>query len=104
MLFGSRLALAGRRYERLGELDRRHGRWPSRPTSSAVSAPGPHPTSNHPLTVAHPGKVGELRRKQHRLPAHEAVIRIKSDGEAHGQDLGGLDSREAGLADTLGGG
>ena len=37
----------------------------------------------HALAVADAGEVGELRRERHRVAAHEAVVGIGGDVEAH---------------------
>ncbi len=38
----------------------------------------------HPHALVDAGKVGELRRQQHRVAAHEAVVGVGRDVEGHG--------------------
>ena len=38
---------------------------------------------DHALAGRDPGEVGELRREQHRVPAHEPVVRVRGDVEEH---------------------
>ena len=42
----------------------------------------------HPLAGPDIGEVSERRREQARVPAHEVVIRLRGDIEAHGSSLG----------------
>ena len=56
---------------------------PSRSTSSAVSAPGPQPTSIARWPRLHAGEVGQLRGQVPRVPPHEAVVGLGGDVEGH---------------------
>ena len=60
---------------------------PRRRTSSAVRAPGPQPTSSARSPLGDSCQVGESGRERHRVAAHEPVVRLGADGEAHDPSL-----------------
>ena len=62
---------------------------PTRCTSSAVSAPGPQPTSSTRWPRLDAGEVGERRGERRRVPAHEPVVGGGRDLEAHGRKCAG---------------
>jgi hypothetical protein len=81
------VALSNRSDEDLGGVDRRHrggaqasnqlGRQRARPGADIENA----------LTRCDCREVGEPRRERHRVPAHEPVVRVGPDGEAHCRNL-----------------
>ena len=78
------IPLAEGRDEGLGRLDGGDVRpRRARSTSSAVSAPGPAPTSSTRCPLDDACEVREQRRERARVPPHEPVVRLGGDGEAH---------------------
>jgi hypothetical protein len=76
-----RIALARRCDERLGGIDGRYGLRPEPCHQLGRERARPAAHVEHALAGTDAGEVGELRREQHRVPAHEAVVRVGRDGE-----------------------
>ena len=81
------MALANRRHERLRRLDGGHGGRPEPFDQLGGECARAAADVERALPCRHPGEIGELRREQNRIPAHEPVVRRGGDGEAHRRNL-----------------
>ena len=77
----SRVAFADGVDERLRRIDGRHGFLAQPPHELGRQRARPATDVEHATLGA--GEVGEQRRQRHRVPAHEPVVRLRSDGERH---------------------
>jgi hypothetical protein len=71
-------------HERPGGIDRGDRRGSDPVDELGRQRAGAAADVQHALTCAHSSEVGELRREQHRVPAHEAVVRTCRTERAHG--------------------
>ncbi len=83
-----RMARTRSRDKRFGRIDGHHRCWPHSCGKLGRECSGAATDVEYPLTDMHLGQVSELRRQQHRVPPHEAVIRIRRDDKAHDHNLG----------------
>ncbi len=75
------------RDERLGWIDRRDARRPDTVHEVAGQGPRPAPHIEDPLPGSHVGEVGHLRRQEPGVSAHELVVGVGRDIEAHDTTL-----------------
>lgn len=85
----ARIARRGRGDERLRRVHGRHGLGSD--ASDQLGRERPRPTADveHSLAGMDRSEIGQLRGEQDRVPAHEAVVRIGGDIEAHERNLPG---------------
>ncbi len=83
----TRVSRSGRDHERLGGVDGRHGSGSQARDELGRECAGTAAHIEHPLLAAHLGEVRQLRRKLKGVPAHEAVVRLRSNVETHGRNL-----------------
>ena len=79
----ARIACAGGLDERLRRIDRGNGIGADTGDELRGERAGPAADVDDPLSGCDPGQIGELRREQHGVPAHEPVVRVGGDIEAH---------------------
>jgi hypothetical protein len=84
-----RMALTRRRDERFGGIDGRYGGRPDAPDQLGGQRAGAAADVEYSLAGTYSGDVRKLRREQHRVSAHETVVRIRRNGEegAHRPNL-----------------
>jgi len=71
-------------HERFRWVDGRHGRRTEPRDEPCHERPRSAADVERPLAVAHAGQIRHLRGQQDRVPAHESVVRLRGDIEAHG--------------------
>ena len=69
--------------ERLRGIDRRHRVGPQPRDELGRERARPGADVEHSLTGGDPREVGQLRGERHRVPAHETVVCVGGDDEAH---------------------
>jgi hypothetical protein len=82
-----RVSLAQRVHERLRGVDGCDGVRPQPLDELGRQRARPAADVEHTLTRVHARQVEERRRERHRVPAHEAVVGVRGDGEGHGGNL-----------------
>ena len=83
--------------ERLGRIDGCHGVGTKPPHEFRRQRAGAAPDVEHSLADVDAPELCELRRELRRVPPHEAVIRVGSDGEAHARTLSDVAAALRGL-------
>ena len=83
----ARVALLRRGHEGLGGIDGSHVVRTEPLNQLRRERSGPAPDVDCSLTRSDSGKVRELRRERHRIPAHEPVVGVSGDDEGHGRIL-----------------
>ncbi len=80
------VTVPGRRDERLGRINSRNEVRSQPPYQLGSKRTWTTADIEHSLTSRDTRKIGQLRREQHRVPAHEAVICISPSEEAHSSE------------------
>jgi hypothetical protein len=68
-------------------IDGRHGGGSQSRNQLARQCPRAAADIEHTLTGRDPREIGERWGERHRIPAHESVVRVSPDGEAHERNL-----------------
>ena len=81
------VSLEGGRDEGLRGIDGRHGRRSQPPDQLARERTRTAPDVEHALAGLDSREIGEQRGERHRVPAHEPVVCVSRDDEAHRRNL-----------------